>query len=97
MADIYPKPPSILQSINHFDEWARNVILRKADGTLDLPPGSISDTLLSDASTDIKQRFASHLADDMPHKTTDPSTNKVYRWGLAIQNGEWGIIYEEVV
>lgn len=63
MADIYPKPPSILQSINQFDEWVRNVILRKADGTLDLPPGIIPDTLLSDASTDIKQRFASHLAD----------------------------------
>ena len=38
-----------------------------------------------------------HLADDMPHRATDPSTGKVYRWGLAIQNGEWGIIYEEVV
>jgi hypothetical protein len=41
--------------------------------------------------------FTAHLADNMPHMTTDPSTNKVYRWGLAIQNGEWGIIYEEVV
>lgn len=27
MADIYPKPPSILQSINEFDEWAKNVVL----------------------------------------------------------------------
>jgi hypothetical protein len=41
--------------------------------------------------------LAAHLADDMPHMTTDSSTNKVYRWGLAIQNGEWGILYEEVV
>ena len=41
--------------------------------------------------------LAAHLADEMPHHTTDPGTGKVYRWGLAIQNGEWGILYEEVV
>jgi len=38
-----------------------------------------------------------HVSDDMPHRTTDPTTGKVYHWGLAVQNGEWGIIYEEVV
>jgi hypothetical protein len=27
--DLFPKPPSILQSISEFDEWARNVTLRK--------------------------------------------------------------------
>jgi hypothetical protein len=26
--DLFPKPPSILQSISEFDEWAKNVILR---------------------------------------------------------------------
>lgn len=41
--------------------------------------------------------LASHLSDNMPHRATDPSTEKVYRWGLAVQNGEWGILYEEVV
>jgi len=41
--------------------------------------------------------FAAHAADSMPHRTTDPTTGKVYHWGLAVQNGEWGIIYEEVV
>lgn len=41
--------------------------------------------------------LTSHLADNMPHRTTDTVTGKVYRWGLAIQNGEWGILYEEVV
>ena len=26
--DLFPKPPSILQSISEFDEWPKNVILR---------------------------------------------------------------------
>ena len=42
-------------------------------------------------------KVEAHASDDMPHRTTDPSTGKVYRWGLACQNGEWGIIFEEVV
>ena len=45
----------------------------------------------------IDDTITAHLADNMPHRAPDPSTGKVYRWGLAIQNGEWGIIYEEVV
>lgn len=45
----------------------------------------------------IQTDFAAHLANNMPHRATDPSTGKVYRWGLAIQNGEWGILVEEVV
>lgn len=46
---------------------------------------------------EVTDGFAVHLADNMPHRATDSSTGKVYRWGLAIQNGELGIIYEEVV
>ena len=41
-------------------------------------------------------KVEAHVSDDMPHRVTD-STGKVYRWGLAIQDGELGIIYEEVV
>ncbi len=63
---------------------------RHAAGGADaLTPADIGAAAASD--------LAAHLADDMPHRATDPSTGKVYRWGLAIQNGEWGIIYEEVV
>lgn len=44
-----------------------------------------------------KTNLIAHLADGMPHKTTDPGDNKVYRWGIGVQNGVWGINYEEVV
>lgn len=54
------------------------------------------DAMDADLTT-LEQSHTTHLADNMPHRATDPSTGKVYCWGLAIQNGEWGIIYEEVV
>ena len=38
-----------------------------------------------------------HVAESMPHKFTDTVTGKTYTWGMASQNGVWGILYEEVV
>jgi hypothetical protein len=58
-------------------------------GTDALTPADIGAASASD--------LTAHLADNMPHRTADTVTGKVYRWGLAIQNGEWGILYEEVV
>lgn len=45
----------------------------------------------------VNQTVAAHLADTMPHKATDATTSKTYRYGLAVQNGSWGILYEEVI
>jgi len=42
----------------------------------------------------LEQGLASHTADSMPHLFTDGE--KTYRWGFTIQNGEPGILYEEV-
>jgi hypothetical protein len=67
------------------------------------PPTKNMEVLADDISildqdlAALEQAHETHQADNMPHRATDPSTEKVYRWGLAIQNGEWGIIYEEVV
>ena len=44
---------------------------------------------------EVKAAQGTHLADDMPHQTTDGVTT--YKWGMAYQNGVWGILYEEVV
>lgn len=46
----------------------------------------------------LEYRITAHIAppDSLPHITTDPVTGKTYRWGIACQNGQWGILYEEV-
>lgn len=38
---------------------------------------------------------SSHLISSMPHQFTDGGTT--YRWGIAMQDGELGILWEEVV
>ena len=38
-----------------------------------------------------------HLTSQLPHITIDPVTSKLYRYGVAIQDGEWGIKVEEVI
>ena len=80
----------------------RFAIVNNGDGTYTLNPcpGNViqEGTPVNAANmNNIENKIDAHSADNIPHMTTDPSTNKVYRWGLAIQNGEWGIIYEEVV
>jgi len=40
---------------------------------------------------------ASHLELTLPHLATDSVTGRVYRWGLAVEDGVWGYNYEEVV
>lgn len=55
------------------------------------------DQIGAETPAGAQAKVEAHVSDNMPHRATDPSTGKVYRWGLAIQNGEWGIIYEEVV
>jgi hypothetical protein len=39
--------------------------------------------------------LATHQTEAMPHKFVEGETT--YRWGLAMQNGELGIIYEAVI
>lgn len=41
-------------------------------------------------------QLAAHQADEMPHQSVDTILGKKYKWGVAIQNGQWGLIYEEV-
>lgn len=47
------------------------------------------------AAGTVQAELATHLAKSMPHKFTDGTST--YRYGLAIQNGEWGILWEEVI
>lgn len=41
--------------------------------------------------------FSAHGSDDMPHRMIDSVTGKTYRYGIAIRDGEIGILYEEVL
>lgn len=45
----------------------------------------------------LENELTSHKAESMPHITTDASTGKIYRYGIAVQNGGIGILYEEVL
>ena len=47
--------------------------------------------------TPIESQLGEHVDAELPHITTDPETNTTYKWGLAVVDGVWGYIYEEVV
>lgn len=83
--DIQEKPSAFTPSAH--------AISHKSGGSDAITPADIGAETPSGAQAKVD----AHAADSMPHRTTDPTTGKVYHWGLAVQNGEWGIIYEEVV
>ena len=41
--------------------------------------------------------LGAHKADETPHETTDTVTNQKYKYGLAVKDGVWGILKEEVL
>ena len=45
----------------------------------------------------IKKDLDTHKAESMPHKFTDTSDNKTYKYGFEAQNGELVFKYEEVI
>lgn len=75
-------------------------IQNNADGTVTLTPkpGTVVQEGTPVNATNlnnIEQGLSGHLEDYMPHKFTDGV--KVFRWGFTIQDGEPGILYEEVL
>lgn len=44
---------------------------------------------------EVSDSLTSHLNSDMPHQFT--SDGKTYRYGIAMQDGEIGVLYEEVL
>ena len=71
------------------------------------PTGWVDVTNLEDTvqASHINQLYAeidaigpdlvSHKSDYMPHKAEDDEGN-IYKWGITKQDGEWGILVEEV-
>jgi len=45
----------------------------------------------------LSDELTTHKAEQMPHVFIDNTTEKTYRYGIAMQDGTLGIIYEEVV
>ena len=89
--------------LDHLTQYPdRYTLVANGDGTYTITPsfGAVHQegTPLSAAKmNNIEQGIVVHLADTMPHRTTDPITNKVYKYGIAVQNGEVGILLEEVI
>jgi len=57
--------------------------------------GTSNDVVMTPART--TQAIDIHRVEEYPHRFTDDSDNKVYEWGLGVQDGQIGIIYREVI
>ena len=49
------------------------------------------------AQAKVDDAMQAHVTAAMPHEAVDPVTGRRYRWGIAVQDGAWGLIVEEVV
>lgn len=53
-------------------------------------------TALDGRMDTLEDTLDEHKADEMPHKYTDSTTGKTYKWGMGSENGVPYFIREEV-
>ncbi len=75
-----------------------NTVIKKRNATNNgwdsVLPITTTENVLVNAEGDT---LATHFADNVPHRFTDTSTGKTYRWGMKAVNGVAVLVYEEVV
>jgi hypothetical protein len=71
-------------------------ILKRYDGTIWI---KATPTLASEVGAASKTDFDAHLAENMPHKFTDATDLKTYRYGFKTNNAKDGLVfvYQEVL
>ena len=58
---------------------------------------TVEKTNLVGAVNEVDGEIIAHKAIDLPHTAVDSVTGTTYKWGLAVEDGVWGYVYEEVV
>ena len=112
-ASLLPSPPFLLTLLDSDSRHGNPVeiievgavagttlssVLRGQEGT---SPASHSSGIRMEnrltAAPIVELLDGSHVTNETPHQTTDPTTSKTYTYGIAMQNGVVGILIEEVV
>jgi|GEM_PF-5123097 len=65
-------------------------------GNVDNPHGVTAAQTGAETPVGAQTKVDAHRDAVIPHRVTDPDTQTVYAWGVSIQDGQWGIFYEEV-
>ncbi|WP_432355329.1 tail fiber protein [Sporosarcina sp. A2] len=58
---------------------------------------SITEAATANAVRKVAATVTTHEAESMPHRFTDATTGKQYRWGMGSENGKPYYIQEEVI
>lgn len=78
----------MLNEQNIFNKWFSTI-----QGSLE---GDIAANLTS-RLTIVEEKITAHQEDEMPHKYTDSTTGKTYKWGMGSENGVSYLIREEII